>query len=536
MAKNIEINIKTSTGGYETLYPSVNPEILKLNSGNVNIDNSISEKLGLSDGSTINDVLGKMESGVYLENQPYTNYDLFSNNTDLGEYQQIIDNVAYLCKGTSTSIDDTNYYYAQIFTKNLKTGESYQTEKFQMNWGGAIEYNYFISYLPFVKAGDRICCFCSTEFYYYTLDNGVTWIKETPTLVKTVTSFLALIPQERSRIFYKDGKILFVNNSGRFVSLFINENICRISDSYSYNSEVVYFNNYIYVILIGGSSSKRYYYAYRCLFDNVLSSGWTWENSATVLTSSSTSSFVYFNVIDDTLYFSNNIGGYYIKANQTEWTIKNTLKNCVALYYINNLYYFWGYATPGSASSPTYSNMSIYDSSFNLLSTLKSNTDFIYINYDELNEVFYYFTYQNHNLLQTNFIKLYTQYLTDVVSKQLSIPASQIVGGTGIKFEQGTYTGTGGKTVTLTFVNEPDYIFVYYGKESSSNSSYDKISAFLKKGINSAISIIYSSNGHSDLTLTWKNTTVSWTNSDGGYPALNYSKCVYYYIGIYNVN
>lgn len=70
MAKNIEINIKTSTGVYETLYPSVNPEMLKLNSGNVNIDNSISESLGLGAGSTINDVLGKLgSSGVYSDTE-----------------------------------------------------------------------------------------------------------------------------------------------------------------------------------------------------------------------------------------------------------------------------------------------------------------------------------------------------------------------------------------------------------------------------------------------------------------------------------
>lgn len=65
-SKNIEINIKTSTGDYETLYPSVNPEILKLNSGNVEISTDLSEKLGLQPGSSIEDILTKLgNSGVY---------------------------------------------------------------------------------------------------------------------------------------------------------------------------------------------------------------------------------------------------------------------------------------------------------------------------------------------------------------------------------------------------------------------------------------------------------------------------------------
>ena len=132
MAKNIEINIKTSTGVYETLYPSVNPEMLKLNSGNVNIDNSISESLGLGAGSTINDVLGKLgNSGVFsgytekMENDfgDVWNSESYSIDLDngtsgtrtksvhyLGSYQEYLVFYTVYYKQTRTTESDTPIY------------------------------------------------------------------------------------------------------------------------------------------------------------------------------------------------------------------------------------------------------------------------------------------------------------------------------------------------------------------------------------------------------------------------------------------
>lgn len=532
MAKNIEINIKTSEGVYETLYPSVNPDILKLNSGNVNVDNSISESLGLGAGSTINDVLGKMTSGVYLENQPYINYDLFSNNTNIGDYKQVIDGVAYQCKITTLDSGDDTFYYAQIFSKDLKTEETHQTEKYQINLYSYL-YNYY-NILNFVKAEEKIYCFCSKDFYFCTSNKGISWEKIFPSINTTATTGLDLIPYENTDIVYKNNIILFINDFGRFVSIFINENKCNISESSHFSSNVIIYNNYAWCVSISGSSSYTYYNLLKILLSDIGTSVSFTQVNSFVGNSRRYASFL--NVANNIMFLTNqSISKYSIDKGITwnSWSVKTTCRN---IYFINNSYYFWGYANPASPNEKVNANMSIYDSSFNLLSTLKANTDFIYVEYNELNKIFYYFTYQNHNLLQTNPIFLYQQYLVDVLSKQLTIPASQIVGGTGIKFEQGTYTGTGGKTVTLTFVNEPDYIFVYYYKTNSSNSSYSKVSAFLKKGIDKEIDVFYFESNISKITSTWNNTTVSLYNSNGGDIALNGNNYTYYYIGIYNVN
>lgn len=153
MAKNIEINIKTSTGDYETLYPSVNPDILKLNSGNVNIDNSISEKLGLSNGSTINDVLGKfIDTGVfsgYTEKMENDLGDVWSsesysidldNGTSgtrtktisyLGSFQECLVFCAIYYKQTGTSDSDNPIYSSWglvVSFYNFKTKEKIERQ------------------------------------------------------------------------------------------------------------------------------------------------------------------------------------------------------------------------------------------------------------------------------------------------------------------------------------------------------------------------------------------------------------------------
>lgn len=144
MAKNIEINIKTSTGAYEILYPSVNPDILKLNSGNINVDNSISESLGLGAGSTINDVLGKfVDTGVF---SGYTE----KIENDLGDVWNSESYSIDLDNGTSGTKTKSVYYlgscqeYLVFYTIYYKqTGTTDSDKPIYSNWGEVVSFYNF---------------------------------------------------------------------------------------------------------------------------------------------------------------------------------------------------------------------------------------------------------------------------------------------------------------------------------------------------------------------------------------------------------
>ena len=165
MAKNIEINIKTSTGDYETLYPSVNPEILKLNSGNVNIDNSISEKLGLSDGSTINDVLGKfVDTGVFsgytqkIENNLgdiWESKDINADTIGIKFYGAFVENNKWISAG---------YYNSKVFLNVINLDEC-SSSKFFYDVSSISDFSFDGCYLS--KIDNEYWVFCKTGIFKF---------------------------------------------------------------------------------------------------------------------------------------------------------------------------------------------------------------------------------------------------------------------------------------------------------------------------------------------------------------------------------
>lgn len=505
MAKNIEINIKTSIGDYETLYPSVNPEILKLNSGNVNIDNSISEKLGLSDGSTINDVLGKLESGVYQSSFEEI-IDKFGINWETeNNVGLIIGDYTYSTYQGETSEDSGVY---SITLQRRKMGES----DIQTVYSKTGTYKEASAIRCMITDNQNtIWAFCQYTFLK-SVDGGESWNSNeynvTALNKNGLTSGYAI---------YYNGFIVFLSNKG---ILYSNDGGSTFSYSYSsswyFTGNLVGYNNRIYYLY---GSSNSWDLRYLDLSTLTFSSDQTRPTSLSGNWYLSESNGYYFLTLNSSY-------PYVTKDFQTWTSLTNAPEGCNNIFYYKNTWFF-------TSSTNIYISYNLEDitqiteySTVHSLSYSKDIQEYkgkIYFNNStNINFEKAFVTYEIINMVS---------YLVNAIKEKINIKNSQIIDG--VKIEIGKYTGTGQSdsshknSINFSFVPKIWGVYGYY-----TGTWENTLPNLLNwKGKKTIFKYGDSMSAGQLSSITYNSTTVTWYASDAN-TQLNTNKYIYYYIGI----
>lgn len=507
-SKNIEINIKTSTGSYETLYPSVNPEILKLNSGNVNIDNSISESLGLSDGSTINDVLGKMTSGVYqTEFEEITrkfglNWET-ENNVGL-----IIGDYTYATSHYETS-EDSGVYVTII--QRRKMNES-NIETVYYKTGSYKE----ASTIGAIVSDNQNTLWGFSEYTILkSTDGGATWISNSynnSTIDKNgmdITSGSAI---------YYNGFIACLSNRGLLYSSDGGDTFeYRVSSNWYFTGNLIGYDNKIYYLYGSASGWDIRYLDLSTLelsstqpIPETLKDNWKLFES-------------------NGYYFLVENGRYpYVTKDMSNWTrlTKAPLNSWYIFYYKNT----WFFTTP----SNIYISYDLEDitqiSKYSTVNTLSNNA----LGIQEYNGKIYFNSYINLTMdsakLTYEDIKL-VSYLTNAIKEKINIKNSQIING--VQIEIGTYRGSGNSgssnknNINFSFIPKIWGVYGYYTGTWENTLpnllNWDGNKPIFKYGD--------SMSGGQLSSIVYNSTTVTWYASDAN-SQLNTNGYTYYYIGI----
>lgn len=532
MAKNIEINIKGSDGNYEVLYPKVNPDILKIDSSNVQVDATLSEKLGLNDGANMGDILGKLESGVFAQDAPYQ----VDNNSSTGNmsYQYVAGNgkewvwIFYnknpsyvygknqLCFGEvlfgeSKTINITlNKYSNTTYSRYSPEGVLYHKD---IGW-----YSYGTKHSNDNYSGLRYCIIHSQD--------GVSWNE-----ITYDNQYISCLEYFNNHFY-----VGYYDNSGDDsasggISVF-DKNWSRVSGGYlnTITPKYIYANIYtgeVVGIFYNGSMYSNTYYSpdglnfYSCSTYNISNIG----------------SYLQFSGLPD--------GGFLIASTAKFWRAK-----------------FENYSTTSGNTkrqyTPTVSNIfTVANSGLRSLVELNGIISTITgtgaVSYTEdygmtwksttcptfnvsgnnvfslvLNNQIYVFPYDKSPYLTSSdgitYTTTHTEYkrfLLDALSNKLKIPGEQILNSEEFaKVETGSYTGTGNygqsSSCSLTFSFVPSLLIISSNNNQRYNSGYIVCAIGGKSGDNQPI------------VASVEGSTVTWYNTSGALYQLNASQTYNY--------
>lgn len=546
MAKNIEINVKTANG-YELLYPAVNPDILKIDSSNVQIDNVLSEKLGLSNGANMSDMLGKLENGVFYNKSPYQVDNL--NTTPL---------ISRSPNYNHSVVSDGNNFLWIYFNKNT----SYDYGKNELCFGSTLfgesenlsyTFNSYSSYTSFR--------FSPNSLVYH---KDVGWIASGLKIYGNgYYEFIGCILQSSDGKNYKEIEQAktdnVLRNSEIIQILYANEKFYIGSvgsdddgdyggtNIYSKNfSQLNFFQNYGAVeIAVNRYTNETLLFTTTYNNNNIFSLAYSTDGVTFYNTSSSNSQYN-----SGCMAIGLQEGGFLIKSGNVFYKAKFTsldnnryLHTDTILYIYNNGSYYGNleeingvitsvdgmvgknvytedYGVSWKESTiPTFPMPSNYGG---LYSFIVNNQVYI-IPYG----VTPYLTSSN-GIEYTKTHTKYKNFLLNALTDKLSIPAEQIVSNDNniSKFEYGSYIGNGDNYINIVCPFEPKTVIVQYTQESNLSEFATMIAIKNKSGMILTGAQIYNT---ALIKAIWNNNKISFTIGDY-YTTINAKGRIYNYI------
>lgn len=507
MAKNIEINIKTSEGIYETLYPSVNPDILKLNSGNVNVDNSISESLGLGAGSTINDVLGKMTSGVY-QNDFEQIIDKFGINWETeSNIGLIIGDYTYETKYFETS-ENSNEYTTIIRRK--KMGES----DIQNVYNKTGNYKEASIIKDIVSDNQNTLWGFSQYSILKSIDGGATWISKPYN--NSIIGANGINVISGSAIYY-NGFIACLSNKGLLYSSDGGDTFTyNVLEYWYYTGNLIGYNNKIYYLYGGETWDIRYLDLSTLEIFSNQPAPVTLEENWKLFESNG-----YYFLVAPRRY-------PYVTKDMSIWTqLSKAPASSYYIFYHKNTWFFTtntniyvSYDLEDITKITNYSTIDILNN--NALGIQEYNNKIYFNSYIDLRFGTARVTYENIKKVL---------YLVNAIKEKISIENSQIING--IKIEIGKYTGSG--QAGSSYMNYINFSFIpkIWGVYGYYTGAYENTLPNLLNWNSNKPIFKYgdSMQGEQIDSITYSSTTVSWYASNVN-SQLNTNGYTYYYIGI----
>lgn len=540
MAKNIEINVKTANG-YELLYPAVNPDILKIDSSNVQVDNTLSEKLGLDDGANLSDMLGKLESGV-LAKITTVGYDYYSGlalgylNNYVSGYKQITygKGIYYLTNNnkngwiqnlSAVQLNNPTYSYSGVETTTLDsaiycedgyfyTGNNdgygdykiyYSLDGKSYTAGGATHQTGGAQTITWAKSYNNILFFTrgyagSEDDYdvtYSSVDHGKTIV--TLWSVDASTSFAL-------RVFYVKDIGYFALNGKRGSSNNITYYFSKTGTDnyYDWDSHILTLDTNIIPILfknqIIGISSDRI----------IVLSGK--EDGTLEITYDYTAPITWsnYNTTDIMFECNNNYMVFFTKNSQ--------------YYYINsftgNSSDFQTVTLPDNFSYSNYSNLVYLNNEFVLTPkyTLYSTVPILT---STNGKVFTDKYYEN----QTRLFNMINQELKLVPESILNLDLDGLA-----KIDYGTYTGSGSTSWSLTTPFDVKLLMII--DYDTSNYSNVNQTTFIKTSWGIVTTTASASTSSPTTKITWTTSKISATLISGAPAYMNKNKTKYYYVMI----
>ena len=526
MAKNIEINVKTANG-YELLYPAVNPDILKIDSSNVQVDSTLSEKLGLNDGANMGDVLGKLESGVFYNKSPYQvdnlnttpeisqnasfNHAVVSNGSNF-LWIYFNKNTSYTYGKNELCFSSTLFGESESISYAFNSYNNYTSFRFSP---GSLVYHKDVGWVVFglkiygTGYGDwRGCILQSSDGKNY---------KE----IEQAKTDSFLTNPNIVQIMYANEKFYigeyYSDDDGNYGATYIyDKNFSRLQIFNNYRGAVeIAVNNYTNETLLftqkdGSSNIIELAYSTDGLnFYNVKSSN-NGYNVGTRAIGLSEGGFII------------KAGGNFFKAKFTTLSNNYYLHTDTILYTYNGSIYGNLEEINGVITSVDgFAGKNIYTEDYGVswkkstIPTFSMPTRYGGLYSFIVNNQIYIIPYgvapfltSSDGIEYTTTHTEYKNYLLDTLANKLSIPVDQILSNTNnnAKIEYGTYTGTGARSVTLTASFEPKIVFVQGNQDSTGGGS--------TIAVNNKYGYSWNADGGAQHTnTTWDKTSVCLSNT-----------------------